>query len=1753
MDAEHLRILLVDDERSLRQPLAKFLTLTHGFEVRTAVDGLHALALAAEVGGEFDVALIDRLLVSESGAEELDGIELMRQLRLLYPGLECIIFTGWGTEERQRALEQGAFRYLEKPFDNDELAMHIRVAAQQVRLRAISHDILSNLELNQVLPRIAAAARSLSQSDVAHIALVHEASGELQPHQFDSLLEGQIRWEQFVAETGLDTLVRQGTGRSVANLAQTPWATPGLLELGFLSYVGVPIRGDGGGLGALLALSREAGHFDAWGHTALLQTLASQAALAIANARSYQEKKSRAGHMEALVKVGQALTRTTDLSEQLQLAWEFIEGQLQADTFVVALYDRAQDLVEFPFARDQGQPKALPPLPLGQALRPSVTEYVIRNGQERYWSSSEQRRRECDRLGLESIRNGRDCESCFYFPLAAGAEVIGALSLQAYVRHAFEPVLLDACRALGNQLAVAIANSRLLGSTRRQATDLGALLRLSVDVASSLDLRHVMRRACEAAVEIFRAEHSGLVYFDANGEGGAVQAEFPPGLTPPGTRIPVRGVAAEERVLRGETLSIDRVADWPELGPVRDQMLGQYDIQSTLITPIKVSVKERDRKIEKVVGSFSIDAVGHTRCFSREDERLSQLLATQVAVAVENAQLYEEARQRSDLLAALEQASRNIRAIREPAQLLSETVRQAVQLLHCSVGCLFINDPYRSELTLTTAYGLENVSLQARVEHGTGLLGKVMESRRPEPCTDYADSPYVDPLFAGCRFRSALATPVLSTDGVDAILFLAMSRQRHVWTNLDLDIITRFAEQAAIALQASRAITAEQRTLDQQQMLHALSDYMQAANDRDKILRVILAGVTAGWSLGFNRAGLLLLNEAGDALVGEMGVGHVDEVLQRLDWERDVAAGVNRFDAFRERLEAGELDVTPIHERVRSLTLPLGRDDVFARVLRQGRYERVYEDDQAHLPQAFIDQFEPASPLIVAPLVARNVAIGLLVADNRFTRLPITDAVGHSLMTLANTAAVAIANKRDYDEALSSTNWLRSYFAASHMQVTDVSQSLEQIVRRAQDATRADAVGLALMDKRGRPREWVAHGPQPPADFRQMVRADGLSMKIFRSGRPLPISDTLATAHAISRSEFWSHFRAALGMPVTLEGDTVGVMWFLFAAPRPFTQAEIVAVQLFVNQAAIAYDSARRIKELDQMRQAAMALAGQSSPPEVLQTIAEGARLVLGAESIVIWSYDRSRRRFVPRKLTVAGNIPGDELALFRRMEPVLGQTMTAGAHHGYVAIEDLDGVGGEHIDLPTRQLLTRLGIGSVQAVALRAGDEPLGVLHANYVEPRAFDEDDKQSILTFARQASIALHRARGQEQLRRTHKAAAGVAEAIVQQELDRTLNAIAASTRQALQADVVNVYAYDEQVGRLTTMGQDFAQRRRPAARPPAYVRPDSVIHTILQLDRPPYWLTTDTESARQQLLRGVFVQRESIRASAGILLHNRDHMCGVMFVSYVADHTFTPDEMRTIQLFAGIATAAVINHQRFEELDKARRMLDARTRVAAMSLIAGDYFHRVATDAEVIVKWVEQAEDVLGHSAIDEHLTGIHHTARDILDLPVNIPLSQTEAVERLAVDHFFGHTWDTLAHKEQYRRLRFDFDPLLVADIAVRANPVWLGRVVELLVQNSARAMERTPTKRLRLSLSQDGAFVSVRLRDTGCGVPEDQLPLIFRQPTPKTPAAPGQRLGGLGFGCLFAQLIVQTYGGDIDVEPMDAPGTTVVFRLPTAA
>jgi len=187
MTQKHLRVLLVDDENSLREPLTTYLTTNFGFDVHSAENGEEALQLLDIQQGQFDVALIDDLLLTPP-----TGIELMRQIKARYPEIESIIFTGWGTERRQRALKEGAFRYLEKPFDNLELVTLIRTAAQQVRLRAISREILSQRELDLVFAQIIAATKSLVAAHESEIVLFDAITEQLRvyPQRLVSDLQG---------------------------------------------------------------------------------------------------------------------------------------------------------------------------------------------------------------------------------------------------------------------------------------------------------------------------------------------------------------------------------------------------------------------------------------------------------------------------------------------------------------------------------------------------------------------------------------------------------------------------------------------------------------------------------------------------------------------------------------------------------------------------------------------------------------------------------------------------------------------------------------------------------------------------------------------------------------------------------------------------------------------------------------------------------------------------------------------------------------------------------------------------------------------------------------------------------------------------------------------------------------------------------------------------------------------------------------------------------------------------------------------------------------------------------------------------------------------------------------------------------------------------------------------------------------------------------------------------------------------------
>ncbi len=133
------RILIADDERSGREALSRFLRLD-GFEVDEASDGLTALEMFQ--ANPYDV------LITDLKMPKMDGLDLLREVKAISPATMGIVITGYAsTSSAIQAMKLGAFDYVSKPYELDEIRLVIK--------RAIEYQVLQseNVTLKKQLKR----------------------------------------------------------------------------------------------------------------------------------------------------------------------------------------------------------------------------------------------------------------------------------------------------------------------------------------------------------------------------------------------------------------------------------------------------------------------------------------------------------------------------------------------------------------------------------------------------------------------------------------------------------------------------------------------------------------------------------------------------------------------------------------------------------------------------------------------------------------------------------------------------------------------------------------------------------------------------------------------------------------------------------------------------------------------------------------------------------------------------------------------------------------------------------------------------------------------------------------------------------------------------------------------------------------------------------------------------------------------------------------------------------------------------------------------------------------------------------------------------------------------------------------------------------------------------------------------------------------------------------------------------------------
>jgi response regulator RpfG family c-di-GMP phosphodiesterase len=288
------RILVVDDERVIREILAEFLTL-EGFSVNTVEDGEKALT-------ELRLNPYD-LLITDLKMPRLSGLQLLEKIEAERLGVLTVLMTGFGTVETAiEAMKKGAYDYLLKPFKVEEV-IHVveralyrqRLQTENIRLREaltiykVSEAIALSHDIDKILDVVLRAALDEVKADVATLHLRDPRSGHYEEHvkivAADSAANtvpspafGVIT-EQFTK--GVPIIAHGGKASSFF----TEQAMPPDLS----SFVALPLQVRGDMVGVLNVFSFTQGKKFDEGHRKMLAVLASRAASAIDNARLYRE------------------------------------------------------------------------------------------------------------------------------------------------------------------------------------------------------------------------------------------------------------------------------------------------------------------------------------------------------------------------------------------------------------------------------------------------------------------------------------------------------------------------------------------------------------------------------------------------------------------------------------------------------------------------------------------------------------------------------------------------------------------------------------------------------------------------------------------------------------------------------------------------------------------------------------------------------------------------------------------------------------------------------------------------------------------------------------------------------------------------------------------------------------------------------------------------------------------------------------------------------------------------------------------------------------------------------------------------------------------------------------------------------------------------------------------------------------------------------------------------------------------------
>src|ERR1700730_13954908 len=354
------------------------------------------------------------------------------------------------------------------------------------------------------------------------------------------------------------------------------------------------------------------------------------------------------------------------------------------------------------------------------------------------------------------------------------------------------------------------ARTRELGEALEQQTATSEVL--GVISSSPGELAPVFKTMVENATRLCEADTASLILREGSGRRREARYHPPAALLQQMERDPIFRPGPASGL--GRSIKLKQVVHVPDI--FNDQ--AYFDREPDRVRAVEAGYRSHLSvpliKDNEAIGAFNL-LRQKTGLFTEKQIELVSNFAKQAVIAIENARLLNELRQRTDELSqsveelnALGEVSQAVNSTLDANTVLTTIVAKAVQLSDTEAGTIYTFDPSRQEFQLRATYGMDEAMVAAIRDRPIGIgetaIGKAAAQRTSIQIADALnDASLVLDVVAQAGFRALLIVPLLRPDRIVGAL-VVRRKQPGEFSEHTVDLLETFADQSVLAIQNAR-------------------------------------------------------------------------------------------------------------------------------------------------------------------------------------------------------------------------------------------------------------------------------------------------------------------------------------------------------------------------------------------------------------------------------------------------------------------------------------------------------------------------------------------------------------------------------------------------------------------------------------------------------------------------------------------------------------------------------------------------------------------------------------------------------------------------------------------------------------------------------------------------------------------------------------------------------------------------------------